>query len=274
MAKVKKSVPKGRKKKWYKIIAPASFRKQDIGETYLYDPKQLLGKTVKVNLMTLTGDPKQQHTNVMFKVKKLDGDVGLAEVIGFQMMHTFLKRIVRRGKNRFDMSFRCRTKDKPVRVKTIVLTRSLTHKPVLTSMRKSAQEQIIRIFKNYTFDKLVGDILSRRIQKQIKDSLKKIYPLKSFEIRYLKEEAPRKSFAKDSEIPQEQEKAQEQEKEEITEEEKEETQPEKPVKEETKEQESKKKGKTKKKPARKSEKSKPDETKKEEKDAEADSEQG
>lgn len=197
MAKVqRKSVSKGKKKKWFKIIAPKSFNNQVLGESYIYDSKQLLGKNLKVNMMTLSRDPKQQHLNLSFEIKQIDGDKGLTRLKGFEISPAFLKRIVRRGKNRVDMSFTCRTKDKLVRVKPIILTRSLTHNPVLTSLRESTVHLVTKTFANYQFEDVIKDLLAYKIQRQIKEDLKKIYPLKSFDIRVIKEEIGRRKEVK------------------------------------------------------------------------------
>ena len=189
MAKIrKKTGGKVRKKKWLKIIAPRTFNNMVLGESYVYDAKQLIGKSLKVNMMTLSRDPKQQHLNILFKVTKLDGDTGLAEVKGFVIVPSFLKRIVRRGKNRLDMSFKCKIKDKVIRIKPILLTRSQTHSSVLKDLRKTAIEIIKKAFANYKYDDLVMDLLAYKVQRKIKSDLGKIYPLKSCDIRSIKEE--------------------------------------------------------------------------------------
>ena len=189
MAKIrKKTGGKVRKKKWLKIIAPRAFNNMVLGESYVYDAKQLMGKSLKVNMMTLSRDPKQQHLNILFKVTKLDGDTGLAEVKGFVIVPSFLKRIVRRGKNRLDMSFKCKIKDKVIRIKPILLTRSQTHSSVLKDLRKTAIEIIAKAFANYKFDDLVMDLLAYKVQRKIKSDLCKIYPLKSCDIRSIKED--------------------------------------------------------------------------------------
>ena len=207
MAKVrKKTGGKVRKKKWLKIIAPKAFNNMVLGESYVFDAKQLIGKSLTVNMMTLSRDPKQQHLNISFKVTRLDGDASLTDVKGFIIVPSFLKRIVRRGKNRLDMSFKCKLKDKTVRIKPILLTRSLTHSSVLKDLRKSAIETFKKTFANYKFDDLVMDLLAYRVQRKIKADLGKIYPLKSCDIRSIKEEIVRKrKFQKEEEIPVEEE---------------------------------------------------------------------
>ena len=46
--------PKVAKKEWYPIIAPKIFKGVVIGETVVYDPDKMIGKSMSENLMNLT----------------------------------------------------------------------------------------------------------------------------------------------------------------------------------------------------------------------------
>ena len=49
------------KKEWYPILAPKIFQNTVLGETYVYEPEQMVGKGITKNLMNLTNDVKRQN---------------------------------------------------------------------------------------------------------------------------------------------------------------------------------------------------------------------
>ena len=93
------------KKKWHSIVAPKSFREQKIGETLIAEPEKAIGKTVPVNLLDLTGDMRKQNIIVKFIVTSVSGNKAQTEVTGFEMMPSFIKRMVRKGKKKIDDSY-------------------------------------------------------------------------------------------------------------------------------------------------------------------------
>jgi len=179
-------VKKG-KKKWLKINSSKNFFKgQEIGETYTANPEKVVGKVLKVNLMNLTGDPKKQSFNANFKVTKAEDTGAEAEFIGYRMANSQVKRIVRRSTDKVEDSFLIKTKDNTtVRVKPLMVTKNATNKSVLTALRKKAKEMITERSKATDYSALVSEILAGKLQKDVRLSLKKIYPTNVVEIRAL-----------------------------------------------------------------------------------------
>ena len=59
------------KKNWYQIVAPEGFNGAMLGESPVSDVEELKGRTLSVNLMTLTNDMKHQSVNLSFKIVKI-----------------------------------------------------------------------------------------------------------------------------------------------------------------------------------------------------------
>ena len=79
------------------------------------------------------------------------------------------------------------TKDNvKVRIKPIVLTKTLGPHSILTLLRSMIREFIIAHFKKFTFDELIHQLINIEIQRALKDNLKKIYPISVVEVRYLR----------------------------------------------------------------------------------------
>ena len=63
------------KKRWYKILAPSLLREATVGETFLADPEQIIGKKMTVSLGSISGEPQKHHTHVNLIIKSYDDGV-------------------------------------------------------------------------------------------------------------------------------------------------------------------------------------------------------
>ena len=111
-----------KKKVWYQISAPKQFEYTIIGETPVYDPSEMMGKTLSHSLMNLLNDPKKQNVSINFKVTQVDGNKAMTQIIGFKIANSSLKRFVRRNSEKIDLSFSCETSDNvTIRVKPLLI---------------------------------------------------------------------------------------------------------------------------------------------------------
>lgn len=176
-----------KKKKWYPIFAPVSFRGQLLGEILSSGPESIVGKNLSLNLMEFTNDPKKQNFRANFKVVKMEGEKAVTQITGYEMLLTHVRRIMRKGIEKVEDSFVAKSKDGVnVQVKTLLLTKSKTKHSVLTAIRKTTRDFISNELKNYSFDEFIQLIIATRIQKQLRESLNKIYPLVACEFRIVK----------------------------------------------------------------------------------------
>ena len=174
------------RKVWYRIVAPKLFGEMELGETYLSSPEQALGKTLKVNLKDLTGNVKDQSAYVNFKVEALDGNVLKASVIGYELTPTYVKRMVRKNTNRLDDYFVLATKDgKELVVKTLMVTQSKTQRSIQKQLRKKLQELLGEEVQKSTLEIFVSNLVTRKVQMNVKKLLHKIYPLNDVAVRVL-----------------------------------------------------------------------------------------
>jgi len=195
MASQKKTekATKIKKKRWYSIIAPKMFRSAFLGETYIAEPKLAMGKTITKNLMDLTNDVKKQNINIKFAVDNIEGDKAHTKLIGFNMINSSIKRLTRRRSNKIELSFVCQTSDNiKVRVKPLMFTRSITKSSVNSTLNKAVTEQLTRAISKMSFESLVNDLINHRIQSHFWKSLKKVYPLRNFEIKSMAIEKEKK----------------------------------------------------------------------------------
>ena len=171
------------KKKWLPMKATKFFDSEMLGECYVQGPEQLLGRTISANLANLTGDIRQQSVTLKFVVNSLDGDAGVADIIGYETASSAVRRVVRRGSDRLDDSFLCETSvGQTVRVKPLIITKTITNSAVHRALRKMLVSSIVRFVKGHTFESLISEGIASKLQTTVKAELKKVYPLKSVEI--------------------------------------------------------------------------------------------
>jgi ribosomal protein S3AE len=241
---------KVKKKRWYTIVGPKFLGEKQIGESYLNDPNAALGRTVNVNLMQITGDIKSQSSAVKFEISEFEDNKFHTRIISYNYSPSSIRRLVRRRMTRVDDSLVVSTKDnKKVRIKPFLLTRGKVSNSVKYKLRISLKEELTNLIKKTSYKDIFNMIIKHKLQREFKDKLNKVYPLKALEIRVLQEEklyVSKVSTKKEKKLVPE-------DKEELSKETKEktETKEEKVTKEEKKEQKSEEKKTEKKKQKRK-----------------------
>ena len=184
---------KVKKKQWYPIVAPKLFDYTLIGETLVFEPSQMIGKTLNYSLMNLTNDPKRQNVTIFFKVIGVEGDNGKTNIIGYQIVPSSLKRFVRRNSEKIDLSFTCETSDNlTVRVKPLLISRWDVKGSVSAKLKSSVINYLLKTIKKMTYEEVINDLISKKIQDGMRATLNKVYPLKICEIRYFGIETSKK----------------------------------------------------------------------------------
>lgn len=174
------------RKEWYPIVAPKVFQNAILGETCVYDPQEMIGKGLTSNLMGLTNDIKRQNISISFKISSVQNGKAFADIIGYDMINSSIKRMVRRNIAKIDMSFPCTTSDnKPLRIKPLLITRSDTKGTVVAKIRRIAQDFLTKYASSVTYDALVNDLVSHKVQTSLRGEINRIYPLRVCEIRHM-----------------------------------------------------------------------------------------
>jgi len=176
-----------KKKIWFTIIAPKSFREVVLGETPAFDGQDIIGKIVKVNLMNIVRDPKKQNTNILFKITNVEGTQARTTIYGYEIIPSSIKRLVKRRRGKIDDSFVCETKDKMlIGIKPMVITNGRTQNTVLTNIRKKIRHVASKYLLTLTYEQFINELISGRFQGKLKEEIKKVYPARIIEIKKVK----------------------------------------------------------------------------------------
>ena len=187
MAKVKEV-----KKYWVGVYSTHEFGNSEIGEIPYTEVKTLNGRILKLNLSLLTNDSRKQNAELAFKIINSDGKRANTELIGYKILNAYIKRVIRKGKEKADDSFVCETKDKvKVRIKPFFITKNKTKSSILTKIRMHIRQIMAEVCKEMDFEKIVREMVNNSLQRNLKQEIKKIYPLNLFEIREFVRENPK-----------------------------------------------------------------------------------
>ena len=184
---IKKEKIKKKKKKWYTVLSSAEFNKQVIAETMSSDPKSLMGRTIKVSLMNLTREIKHQNIKIIFSINSVNENNTLTEVVGYELVPSFIKRITRTGREKIDDVNIYETKDNiKLVLKLLIMTKSKTKRSILSNLRHKSKEFLTAKIQKQDYSELITSLISYALQKELKSTLSKIYPVAVCDVRVLK----------------------------------------------------------------------------------------
>lgn len=181
-----KSIKKQRKL-WFSILTPNEFGNYVIGETLTSEPKNLIGRNVRVNLMNVLNDPKKQNIQLTFKIKNVSEKNATTELISYELLPSYSKRLVRKGRDKIEDSFIVETKDKTkLRIKPVMITKTKTQRSKRSMLKKISREFITEKAKAQDMAGVINETISTKLQRELREHLKKIYPLAMLEFKMIK----------------------------------------------------------------------------------------
>lgn len=181
-----KTIDPWKLKRWYPIYGPKYLRDAFIGETPATESKNVVGREVNISLAAVLNDMKKQSINVTFKIIKLEGSNAVTEVKKFEISPSYVRRQIRKDRDRIDDSIVMKTADnKDVVLKPFLVTKNPVNNSKKTLLRKLARQELKDYVSKVTYSELVQDLISTKIQKTIGAVLRKVCPLRSTDIRVM-----------------------------------------------------------------------------------------
>lgn len=181
-----------KKKKWFPIYSPKTFNNQLIGESYVLESSAMDGKFMKVNLSSLTKNMKKQNVSLRLRVNQVSDNKAYTEIIGMHIVQGFVKRLVRRGRSKIDDSFLAKSKEGAlIRVKPLVITTNNCVQSTSKQLRAMTKEFLRERISSQPFTTTVEGIFSYKLQKELKEKLTKVFPIRSVDIRVFEREPVR-----------------------------------------------------------------------------------
>jgi len=181
-----KTIDPWKAKRWHPIYAPKYLRSAFIGETPAAESKNVIGREVNISLAAVIGDMKKQNINVTFKITRFDGNNAITEIRKFEVSPSYIRRQIRKGRDRVDDTYYLKTSDKiDVVLKPLFVTKGKVNNSKKTLLRKMAKQELREYVSKITYNELVQDLVSGGLQKNLGLSLRKICPLRGADIRVM-----------------------------------------------------------------------------------------
>jgi len=168
-----------RKKRFFNIEMPLIKKTTQL---QAFEVKDLDGKYIKYDLTRLF---KGKSMLITFKTV-LEEDEVHTKPKELRLMPYYLRRMVRRGTNYVEDSFETECTDAIIKFKPFLVTRRKVSRAVRKALRNKTKEELIAWAKDLPSEALFDEILKNKIQRELSNKLKKIYPLSLCEIRVIK----------------------------------------------------------------------------------------
>lgn len=180
----KKIKDKWKTKTWYTILANDSFGKKEIGSSPAQTPSDMIGRISEVSLSDVTGDFKQSHVKLMFRITRVEGDKAFTEFEGHEINQDYVRRMIRRRKTRIDSVVDVVTSDNfNLRVKPLLVVDRKIISGIETKLRNKVDEFIKAKALTMPVDQFIVYMFSTQISNDIFEEIKTIYPTRKIEIR-------------------------------------------------------------------------------------------
>jgi len=166
------------KKKFFDIAVPLTAAKVKL---YAVTPEELDKRVVKIDM---TKSLKGKNVELKAKVSHKEGKTE-AEIISLVLLPSYIRRIMRRGIDYVEDSFKTSCKDAELLVKPFMITRNHVSRAVRREIMKTARKFVENHARIKNSRELFSEIMTNKLQKAISLKVKKIYPLAFCEIRWI-----------------------------------------------------------------------------------------
>lgn len=170
-------------KQWYKIQAPVAFNEHVIGETMADEPEKVLGRSAEATLHDLTGDMRQMHVKLFFRINDTVDSLAKTEFVGHTMTSDYVRRLTRRGQTKISAVFDVKTKDgSRLRVKPFAVTDRRAQTTAAQAIRALMQDVITKAAAENNLTALLKEVLVGDLSNAIYKEARKIHPVRRVEI--------------------------------------------------------------------------------------------
>lgn len=170
-------------KQWYNVIAPTAFNSKPMGETMADEPEKLIGRIVDTTMHELTGDMKQMHVKIAFRINEVVDSQAKTVFIGHEMTSDYIRRLTRRGHTKISAVFDVKTNDgSRIRVKPFAVSDRRCQTTQAQIIRKMMQDMITASAAENSTTGFLKDILVGDLTGRIYKDARKIHPLRRIEV--------------------------------------------------------------------------------------------
>ncbi len=181
--KKRQTVDPWKKKQWFEVYAPKSFKEMYIGLIPANDPKYLPNRTMEALLYDLTNNFAHQHIKIRFKIVNSQGDKAYAHFFGHEYTRAKVRSMIQPRTSAINSIKNYKTKDNFIyRVSVLIVTQKQAKQSQQKAIRRIAHEVLTKFAESTPHEKFINGIIYGRYAKNIAKIAKTIYPLYHCEI--------------------------------------------------------------------------------------------
>jgi small subunit ribosomal protein S3Ae len=191
---------KSQEKRWYTVLAPEQFDREELGTTPADEPEKVLGRTIETTLGELTNNASENNTKLAFKINDVGSDAAYTEFVRHELTRDYLRSLVRRGASKVEANITILTKDDyRVQIQPVAFTTKKADHSQEKAIRRTMIDIVQESAKDHTFQDLIDGVVEGRLSSAIYGEAKTIYPLRRVEIQKATLEAHPEEVAEEEE---------------------------------------------------------------------------
>jgi small subunit ribosomal protein S3Ae len=191
---------KSQEKRWYTVLAPEQFDREELGTTPADEPEKVLGRTIETTLGELTNNASENNTKLAFKINDVGSDAAYTEFVRHELTRDYLRSLVRRGASKVEAYVTVLTSDDyRVQIQPVAFTTKKADHSQEKAIRRTMIDIVQESAKDHTFQDLIDGVVEGRLSSAIYGEAKTIYPLRRVEIQKATLEAHPEEVAEEEE---------------------------------------------------------------------------
>ena len=180
----RKSKDKWKEKSWYTIVSPGYLGEKEIAVSPSYDDDGMIGRKIEVPVSDFTGNFKKANSKILFKIVSCQGKKCSTMFIGHSVSDDFIKRMVRRRKERIDIVRNATTTDGyTMSVKTVIVTDGKLTNTKRVAIRRTIEEFLDEKSKGMGYEDFTRYLIGDEVYNDMVSATKDVYPIRKLEIR-------------------------------------------------------------------------------------------
>ncbi|QCC50014.1 30S ribosomal protein S3ae [Halapricum salinum] len=171
-------------KRWYTVLAPEQFGREELGQTPADEPEQLYDRTIETTLGDLKNDASENNTKLTFRINDVGSDTAYTEFVKHELTRDYVRSLVRRGSSKVEAFITVLTTDDyRVQIQPVALTTKDADESQEKAIRRTMIDMVKETAVDHTFEDLIDSVVEGRLSSAIYNEAKTIYPLRRVEIQ-------------------------------------------------------------------------------------------
>ncbi len=159
------------------------FGERVIGETPATNPKCIVGRNISIGLPELTGQRGRDFYRVVLAIERIDNNCAYTRFNGYVTLKEHIMMVVRKRTQKIESIMDVTTKDGwKLHINSVAILNRNTEMSVKKKARAHIRDAMMESATNSGIEEFVRSVISSNLQRNIKKSGAKIYPVRFFEV--------------------------------------------------------------------------------------------